>query len=440
VAPAARGRPRRRRVSSPRRPPRRSPSGTVLPAAPLPAPGPPPGQAPLHPHRHRHQAPDRIAPPARRGPFGSREDRACLPVWEHRFRARSVGRSVARRAWRPRWPRRPGAARRPSWPAASGVAVPPGQGARPSGRAVTGAAGADRRLPGLGAESLPFPPLTACSRDLVRDLGAGRVAALAAAAAAGNWPCCRRIRCPPAPTRTREARARLFEPDARDAGSTWPNRPVVLVIEDTHWRNKSTRTCCLPDPQPVPLDGVLNWLRSANLPTLPTDATAHRSIEWVSRMASSTRLDAAQMSDARPRRGGPDHRAATGDDLPRPCTRRATGQPAVHRALVGTARRARQSRIPARLLMAGHGRLPERPQEVVGSPARAVTGMATGLLTAVTGLDGAASAGRRPGRGPTCCWPNPTATRSRHALIASRSTTSCCPARASGATAGWPRS
>src|SRR5690348_14440632 len=94
----------------------------------------------------------------------------------------------------------------------------------------------------LGAESLPFAPFTSVLRELVRDLGAAGVAELLPGGAARELARLLPEFGEPAGSQDAgEARARLFEQmlilfeRLAEAGL------LVLVIEDMHWADQSTR-------------------------------------------------------------------------------------------------------------------------------------------------------------------------------------------------------
>ncbi|WP_433605757.1 helix-turn-helix transcriptional regulator [Dactylosporangium sp. CA-139114] len=89
----------------------------------------------------------------------------------------------------------------------------------------------------LGAEGAPYVPFVAVVRDLVRHLGLDAVRALLPAdgSALGDW-------LPglgPAPAGY--ARTRLLEEVLALAGRVAEARPLVLVVEDLHWADASTR-------------------------------------------------------------------------------------------------------------------------------------------------------------------------------------------------------
>jgi AAA ATPase domain len=108
------------------------------------------------------------------------------------------------------------------------------------------AAGAARVLAGycldLGAEGLPFAPFTGVLRELVRELGADGLTALLpgqdARELARLLP---ELGEPGIGGDPGEARARMFEKVLALLGHLAEAGPVVLVIEDAHWSDRSTR-------------------------------------------------------------------------------------------------------------------------------------------------------------------------------------------------------
>src|SRR5215469_12317898 len=245
----------------------------------------------------------------------------------------------------------------------------------------------------LGADSLPFTPFTAVLRELVRDLGAAGVARLLPG---GSSPELARLLpefgTPAGPDGAGEARARLFEQMLLLLGHLAEAGPVVLVIEDMHWADQSTRDLlAFLIRNQGSLDSVLILVtyRSDDLhrthPLRPLLAELDR-IEWVTRMdlARLTREDTgqlvAQITGREP-----------SDDLVAAVYRRAEGNPLFVEALVGDGQPG--SGLPESLhdlLMAGVRRLPEETQEVVRVASAGGERIGHGLLTAVTGLDGTA--------------------------------------------------
>lgn len=94
----------------------------------------------------------------------------------------------------------------------------------------------------LGTEGLPFAPFTAALRGLVREIGVDGVRELLPEGAGGELG-----RLLPdfgeadADSLTGEARARLFELVLTLLERLAASAPVVLVIEDAHWADTSTR-------------------------------------------------------------------------------------------------------------------------------------------------------------------------------------------------------
>ncbi len=245
----------------------------------------------------------------------------------------------------------------------------------------------------LGAESLPFAPFTAVLRELVRDLGAAGVAALLPGGSGREL-----ARLLPefgtaaGPDEAGEARARLFEQMLQMLEHLAEAGPVVLVIEDMHWADQSTRDLlAFLIRNQGSLDGVLIVVtyRSDDLhrthPLRPLLAELDR-IERVTRMdlGRLSRQDTGQLVAQLTGRE-PD------DDLVAAVYRRAEGNPLFTEALVGNGES--DSGLPESLhdlLMAGLRRLPEETQEVVRVASAGGERIGHGLLTAVTGLDGAA--------------------------------------------------
>ncbi|MBB6548310.1 helix-turn-helix transcriptional regulator [Nonomuraea rubra] len=92
----------------------------------------------------------------------------------------------------------------------------------------------------LGTEGLPFAPFTAVLRGLVRELGRDAVAALVPG---GNARALARL-LPEFGEPGKdgpEARARLFEQVLGLLERLAEERPVVLIVEDAHWADRSTR-------------------------------------------------------------------------------------------------------------------------------------------------------------------------------------------------------
>jgi hypothetical protein len=94
----------------------------------------------------------------------------------------------------------------------------------------------------LGADGLPFAPFTAVLRELVRDLGAARVAELLPGGATRELArLLPEFGEPAGPDEAGEARARLFEQLLTLLERLAETGPVVSVIEDMHWADQSSR-------------------------------------------------------------------------------------------------------------------------------------------------------------------------------------------------------
>ena len=112
----------------------------------------------------------------------------------------------------------------------------------------------------LGAEGLPFGPFTAMLRDLVRETGAEEITRmlpgsggairelarvlpeLASASALASTPASAEADwAPPGSATAGEARARLFEEFLTLLERLAEQRPLLLVIEDAHWADRSSR-------------------------------------------------------------------------------------------------------------------------------------------------------------------------------------------------------
>ena len=251
----------------------------------------------------------------------------------------------------------------------------------------------------LGADGLPFAPFTAVLRGLVRDLGAAAVAELLPGGAAREL-----ARLLPEfgePARADdagEARARLFEQVLVLLERLAEAGPVILLIEDLHWADRSTTDLLafLIRNQPS-LDGVLIVVtyRSDELgrahPLRALLAEFGR-IGWVARMdlGRLTRPDTdrlvAGIIGRRP-----------GDELLAAVYRRTEGNPLFVEALLGDGESGGElgAGLPESLrdlLVASLRRLPEETQEVVRVASAGGERTSHGLLAVVTGMDGAVMA------------------------------------------------
>ena len=291
--------------------------------------------------------------------------------------------------------------------------------------AGAGAAGA-RVLTGgcldLGADGLPFAPFAAVLRELVRDLGAEGVAALLPAHATREFA---RL-LPEFGETDREAdpavaRARLFEQMLTLLERLAEAGPVVLIIEDAHWADPSTRdlTAFLIGSQQV-LDGVLIVVtyRSDELhrthPLRPLLAELGR-LSWVERM-ELPRLGRLQADELVAHITGREPERWLADEI----YLRGEGNPLFVEELLCCDGRL-TAELPESLrdlLLAAAQRLPEETQELLR--AASASGQRTGhaLLAAVTGLAGDDLAPRlRPAVAANVLRADEDGYAFRHALI-----------------------
>jgi DNA-binding CsgD family transcriptional regulator len=110
----------------------------------------------------------------------------------------------------------------------------------------TAAAAGARVLTGgcleLGTDGLPFAPFTAVLRELVHEMGADALASmLPGRTTRGLARLLPELGEPDTSGDPAEARARLFEEVLRALEHLTRHSPVVLVIEDAHWADRSSR-------------------------------------------------------------------------------------------------------------------------------------------------------------------------------------------------------
>jgi predicted ATPase len=238
------------------------------------------------------------------------------------------------------------------------------------------------RCPELGAVGLPFAPFTAILRDLVRDWGTVGVAV------PPGWELIRLLPELGEPARKgnpRSARARLFVQMVSLLEQLARQRPVMLVIEDAHWADESTRDLIsfLIDSQRA-MDRVLIIVtyRSDELHRgHPLRALLPRlgRLGWVQRTELSG-LSRGESAELVGHILGGEPAASLADRI----YRRAAGNPLFVEELVRADREP--TATPCDLMLAGVRRLPEQTQDVLR--AASVGGQRTGrgLLSAVTGM------------------------------------------------------
>ena len=292
------------------------------------------------------------------------------------------------------------------------------------GRAA-GAAGA-RVLTGgcleLGTDGLPFAPFTAVLRDLVHELGADAVASmLPGRTTRGLARLLPELGEPDTSGDPGEARARLFEEVLSALDHLARHSPVVLVIEDAHWADRSSRdllTFLIGNQRAISGLLIIVTFRSDELhrthPLRPMLAALDR-IDWVERveLPRLTRHDTAELAT-----GILGRQLAV--DLADALYHRSEGNPLFVETLLGCDGEL-SCDLPESLrdlLLDGVRRLPEDTQEVlrVASAGGETTGHA--LLAAVTGLDDAAlTSALRPAVTANVLRAQPSGYTFRHELI-----------------------
>jgi ATP/maltotriose-dependent transcriptional regulator MalT len=244
----------------------------------------------------------------------------------------------------------------------------------------------------LGVDGLPFAPFTSMLRDLARDIGADGIAALLPGGTTRELARLLPEFGEPAGTGDAgEARARLFEQVFVLLEQLADASPVVMVIEDAHWADRSTRDLLafLIRNQRA-LDGLLIVViyRSDELhrshPLRPLLAELDR-IGWVTRMELG-RLSSPDTGELVARLLGRE----PGEEVLETVYRRTEGNPLFVEALLSEGELG--SGLPESLrdlLVAGVRRLPEDTQELVRVASAGGERVGHALLAAVTGLDNA---------------------------------------------------
>ena len=256
--------------------------------------------------------------------------------------------------------------------------------ARAGGRVLTGG------CLELGTDGLPFAPFTAVLRDLVHEMGADAVAAmLPGRTTRGLARLLPELGEPDASSDPGEARARLFEEVLGALEHLARHSPVVLVIEDAHWADRSSRdllTFLIGNQRAISGLLIMVTYRSDELhrthPLRPLLAALDR-FDWVERM-ELPRLSQHDTGELAARILG--RELAT--DLTDALYHRSAGNPLFVEALLRCDGEL-SCELPESLrdlLIGSVRRLPEDTQEVLRvASAGAATGHA--LLAAVTGLD-----------------------------------------------------
>ncbi|MEV4259160.1 AAA family ATPase, partial [Spirillospora sp. NPDC049652] len=245
----------------------------------------------------------------------------------------------------------------------------------------------------LGSDGLPFAPFTTVLRGLVRDVGVDGVAELLPrGATSGLARLLPEFGEPESDAASGEERARLFETMLTLLEHLAERSPVVLVIEDAHWADRSTRdllSFLVRNVGTAPLLIVVTY-RSDEL---------HRSHPLRPLLAELGRVDRVRRLDL-PRLTREEVGELVADILGRTpdpelidtVRSRSEGNPLFVETLVGCDGRL-VCELPETLrdlLLAGVERLPEETQEVLRDASGGGTRIDHRLLAAVTRLDDAA--------------------------------------------------
>ncbi len=270
----------------------------------------------------------------------------------------------------------------------------------------------------LGTDGLPFAPFTAVLRQLAHDLGHDGVAALLPGGRTRGL-----ARLLPEfgepDDEGAEARARLFEQVLGLMERLAERDPTILVIEDAHWADRSTRDLLSflvryqrPDTRLL----TLVTYRSDDLhrthPLRPLLAEIGR-IDWVTRLELRrlTRREvveqAASILDREP--------TALDVDV---IYARSEGNPLFVEALLSGGEDEPMPESLRDLLLAGVERLPEDTQELLRVAGAGGARIEHALLAAVSGLDdGALSSALRPAVAGNVLVVDGEGYAFRHALI-----------------------
>ncbi|MFF5264940.1 AAA family ATPase [Actinomadura viridis] len=242
----------------------------------------------------------------------------------------------------------------------------------------------------LGSDGLPFAPFTTVLRGLVRDIGIDGVAALLPRGDTGGLArLLPEFGEPETDTASGEERARLFELVLILLERLAERGPVVLVIEDAHWADRSTRDLLaflVRNADSAPLLIVVTYradeLHRAH-PLRPLLAGLGR-LDRVRRLelARLSRADVARMVTGL---RGVEPPAALVERI----HARSEGNPLFVEFLLESGAEGELPESLRDLLLAGVQRLPEETQDVLRDASGGGTRIEHALLAAVSGLDDA---------------------------------------------------
>ncbi|WP_410657547.1 ATP-binding protein [Amycolatopsis sp. lyj-112] len=275
----------------------------------------------------------------------------------------------------------------------------------------------------LGDTGLAFAPFTAVLRGLVRDLGVAGVIELLPRGDVGEL--CRLLPALGIPEDLGDspelARARLFEQFLALLEAIAEDRRVVLVIEDFHWADQSSRdllSFIISNQQATPKLLTIVTYRSEHL---DRDHPGRRVLAELARVAWVRRLDLGRLTQAGVTAQllgllGQEPESSLRDEI----FSRSEGNPLFVEALLPYAGRP-TSRLPKSvrdLLVSPLERFPADTQDVIRAAATGGVRVGHDLLAAVTGLDDTAlSDALRPAVASNLMVVDDDAYVFRHALI-----------------------
>ena len=243
----------------------------------------------------------------------------------------------------------------------------------------------------LGADGLPFAPFTAVLRELVRDLGADGVAELLPGR--GTRELARLLPefgQPDTEADAGEARARLFEQMLSLLERLADRGPVVLIVEDLHWADRSTRDLLaflISNQRDMGGLLIVGTYRSDELhrthPLRPLLAELDR-VAWVERI-ELPRLSRRNAGELVSRLLGREPEPSLADKV----YQRTDGNPLFIEALL-CCDGGLSCELPESLrdlLLDSVRRLPEETQEILRVASAGGQRVGHGLLAAVTGRD-----------------------------------------------------
>jgi DNA-binding CsgD family transcriptional regulator/tetratricopeptide (TPR) repeat protein len=243
----------------------------------------------------------------------------------------------------------------------------------------------------LHTNDLPFAPFTAMLRQLVREIGTDGVAELLPAGTSGLSRLLPEFGEPGAATR--EERARLFELVLTLFEGLAARAPLVVVVEDAHWADQSTR------------DLLAFLVRSLGSGTAPLIIVTYRSDELQRDhplrllLAELDRVDRVSRVEVPPLSQRDVAELLTGilgrpapPELVGSAYRRSGGNPLFVEALIDRTDGSLACDLPESLrdlLVAAVHRLPEETQDILRTASAGGDHIEHRLLAAVSGLDDA---------------------------------------------------